>query len=412
MIVYETIKKDKQIWKFSAYGFLKNLKFFEPYLIIFLLGNQINLLEIGFLFSIREAIMYLFEVPSGIIADYFGKKKELYMCFSFYIVAFVFFFFTSSFFIAALGMVFYGLGEAFRSGTHKAMIYSYLEDKGWKEHKTYVYGRTRSFSLLGSAISSVLAIVLILNVPSSRYIFLASILPYILDLMLIMSYPKSLDGGTGHISQSFMSLMKSHLVEILSQKNLRKILIGTACFEGVFKSIKDYIQPILEVMILSSGVVFITSLSEDQNLKVVLGIAYGVIYLMGSVASKKTYLLRERFSARAIMNVLFILMSLTIGLIAIAVKMNFKWGILFFFLMLYLLKDIRKPVFVDICDDYMEKHQRATALSVESQIKAMITIVLAPLLGGIAEYFGVSSMLFTASGMMLVAFMYIRLKKI
>jgi len=27
-------------------------------------------------------------------------------------------------------MIFFGLGEAFRSGTHKAMIYGYLEEKG------------------------------------------------------------------------------------------------------------------------------------------------------------------------------------------------------------------------------------------------------------------------------------------
>ena len=31
--------------------------------------------------------------------------------------------------MAALAMAFFGLGEAFRSGTHKAMIYTYLERK-------------------------------------------------------------------------------------------------------------------------------------------------------------------------------------------------------------------------------------------------------------------------------------------
>lgn len=31
--------------------------------------------------------------------------------------------------LISVGMLFFGLGEAFRSGTHKAMIYSYLEKK-------------------------------------------------------------------------------------------------------------------------------------------------------------------------------------------------------------------------------------------------------------------------------------------
>ena len=84
MQVYNSIKKDHQIWKFSAYGFLKNLRFFEPYLLIFLIGNGLSLFQIGILYGIREAITYIFEVPSGIIADYFGRKQELYMCFTFY----------------------------------------------------------------------------------------------------------------------------------------------------------------------------------------------------------------------------------------------------------------------------------------------------------------------------------------
>ena len=44
-------------------------------------------------------------------------------------------------------MVFFGFGEAFRSGTHKAMIMAYLDKKDIKDSKSKVYGKTRSFSL-------------------------------------------------------------------------------------------------------------------------------------------------------------------------------------------------------------------------------------------------------------------------
>lgn len=72
-----------QIKKFSAYGFLKNLKFFEPYLVIYLLGSGYSLFQIGLLYSIREMITYIFEVPSGIIADYYGRKKNFICVFHF-----------------------------------------------------------------------------------------------------------------------------------------------------------------------------------------------------------------------------------------------------------------------------------------------------------------------------------------
>lgn len=88
---YLDIKEDKLIWKFCFYGFFKNLKFFEPYLFIYLLSKDLSFLEIGILYSIREAFKYIFEVPSGIIADNYGKRNELMTCFLFYIASFVFF---------------------------------------------------------------------------------------------------------------------------------------------------------------------------------------------------------------------------------------------------------------------------------------------------------------------------------
>ncbi len=96
--VYREIKKDKQVWKFCFYGFLKNLKFFEPYLLIYLINLGMSLFNIGILYAIREAVVYIFEVPSGIIADTYGKKKELMICFTFYVISFAFFFIANNFF--------------------------------------------------------------------------------------------------------------------------------------------------------------------------------------------------------------------------------------------------------------------------------------------------------------------------
>ncbi len=72
-VLKKEICKDLQIKKFCMYGFFKNLKFFEPYLIIFLISHQITLLQVGILIAIREVVVNLFEIPSGIIADFLGR---------------------------------------------------------------------------------------------------------------------------------------------------------------------------------------------------------------------------------------------------------------------------------------------------------------------------------------------------
>jgi MFS family permease len=150
------IKKDKNIKKFGFYGLLKNLKFFEPFLYIFFLSLGFSYFQIGSLISIREITKNILEVPSGIFADNYGRKKSLQICFVLYIFSFILFYYGSLYSIIALAMILFGIGEAFRSGTHKAIIFLYLDQNNIPEKKTEVYGRTKSYSLIGSAISAVI----------------------------------------------------------------------------------------------------------------------------------------------------------------------------------------------------------------------------------------------------------------
>lgn len=404
--MYE-IKNDLQVKKFSAYGFLKNLKFFEPYLIIFLLDMNINLFQIGILFAVKEVIIYIFEVPSGIIADAYGRKNELIMCFVFYMISFVFFFLTRNFLLAALAMVFFGLGEAFRSGTHKAMIYTYLENHNLSSYKAQVYGRTRSFSLIGSAISAVLAVILILVVPSSKYIFLISILPYILDMLLILSYPNELNGPMIKTHSNFFKMMISQIKNIVSYKELRWLLIRSASFEGVFKSIKDYIQPILSSILLVSGISIFSGLSTDDQLKILLGISYGLIYLVGAFASRKAHLLKKFKASSEILLIIQIVLMANCLLMYPVIKESWTLLIVPLFLLMYVLRDIRKPLFLEVIDDHMDSSKRATVLSVESQLKALLTIILSPTVGFIAENYSVGiAFIFLAGFLLFVNIMY------
>ncbi len=48
------IKKDSMYYRFCLYGFLKNQRFFDPFIILFFREMGMSFLEIGTLFSIRE----------------------------------------------------------------------------------------------------------------------------------------------------------------------------------------------------------------------------------------------------------------------------------------------------------------------------------------------------------------------
>ena len=75
--IHSEIRSDRLIRKFCAYGFLKNLNFFEPYLLIFLMGKGISLFEAAISFSkdliqpILEAIILgsCFVVPASLSGE-------------------------------------------------------------------------------------------------------------------------------------------------------------------------------------------------------------------------------------------------------------------------------------------------------------------------------------------------------
>ena len=45
-----TFRKDKQFYRFAAYGFLKNLRFFDPFIILYFREMGFSFLEIGTLY--------------------------------------------------------------------------------------------------------------------------------------------------------------------------------------------------------------------------------------------------------------------------------------------------------------------------------------------------------------------------
>jgi MFS family permease len=391
MEVYESIKKDKQVWKFCFYGLLKNLEFFEPYLLIYLLATGLTFFQVGILYAIREAMIYVFEVPSGIFADHYGKKRELMICFVFYMISFVVFFIGVNFYVLSIAMIFYGLGEAFRSGTHKAMIYSYLEQKGWFEHKNFAYGRTRAYSLIGSSVSAFLSIIFILKLPGVRWIFLLSIIPFLLDFLLIWSYPDSLDERRESklTMKKFLSDSVTQVKTVFGNRLLTKILISSALYDGIFKTIKDYIQPILKITILAVAASNLGSLNPESKVKVYLGIVYGTIYIFSSAASKNVYRLNKFKSSDKLMSITFDIASLLAILLFFSIKNNLTPAVIAIYFVLYVLKDARRPIVVDVCGDHMNKHQRATVMSIDSQLTSLFTIILAPLLGWLGDRFSI-----------------------
>ncbi len=380
----ENAKYKNQINKFGFYGFLKNLRFFEPYLLYYLtIISGLTLFQVGILFSIREIIIYLFEIPSGVIADRYGKKTELVFCFIFYILSFSVFFVATEYYMFIIGMALFGFGEAFRSGTHKAMIMQYLDKNSITTTKSKIYGQTRSMSLLGSMTMSIISIVFIIWLPEIRYLFLLSIIPYIMDMVLIMSYPKYMNKSEAK-QFKLKEFLKENYLSVkyaLTNKPVRKLLLEASSYQAAFKSIKDYIQPIL--ISITMGVIIFTGFTLEDNLKIYIGLIYAVIYFVSSIASRNAHYVVKKFDNKKTINAMWGLSGIIMIVLAFFLKSIFM--VFAIFLILYILLNIRRPLMVEQVGDTADPAKRASVLSVESQITSLLVAIFAPILGYIAD---------------------------
>ncbi len=386
------LKNDSMFPRFAAYGFLKNLRFFDPFIILIFREAGLSFLQIGLLYAIRDIATNILEIPTGVFADSFGRRKSMVMAFISYLISFFVFYFFATFHIYALAMVLFAFGEAFRSGTHKALILEHLKMTGREDIKVAYYGRTRSFSQLGSAVNALIAAGLVFYTGKYRIMFLASTIPYSLDLLNLLAYPKALDGDLKSVPfKNIWSQTKSTLRDfsgIFTNKLALRSLLNSSVNGGSFKATKDYLQPILESFALA--VPFLISASEMQRGATMIGVVYFVIYLFTSYASRNAANFSERFSSlgRAI-NISFLLGAGLLFVAGVATWANIIGLSIITFLAFYVLRSLRRPMDVGYISDQIESKIMASGLSAEAQLTTILTAIFAPLLGYLTDSFGV-----------------------
>ncbi len=384
------INKNLQYYKFCLYGFFKNLRFFDAFLILFFLSEDLTYVQIGVLYSVKEIIMVIAEIPGGVIADAMGRKKIMVLSFITYIGSFLIFYFAGSFFAFMLAMVVFSLGDSFRTGVHKAMIYHYLKVHGKEDQKVNYYGHTRSWSQTGTAISSLVAGFLVLYTDSYRIIYLASIVPYILDLLLLMSYPSYLDGekhsfAPKRIIIEFKTVIKDFWDSLKSWRMI-KTMTNTSLYTGYYRAIKDYYQPLLKSLALALPVM--ASLNEKDRVAIIVGIFYFLAYILTALASRNSGVFVDLFKNPFKPMNLTLIAGFTVGLIAgIFFISGWVLAAVIVFILILVIENLRKPIGVALVAELSNEKAYATVLSTTSQAKSLFSALLALIIGVLAEYF-------------------------
>jgi len=259
------------------------------------------------------------------------------------------------------------------------------------------YGRTRSWSQLGLALSSLAAGILVFASGGYDSIFLFSTVPYAINFFLILSYPRDLDNKSGTTNKGKREKLKEVAVgtyRALSDRKVLQIINLTALHTAYLKAIKDYIQPVLVALVITLPL--FKQYNTSQRSALLIGVVYFLIYVLTSIASASAGRIKPGVG-------LFIpMVTLIAGLVAGAagggmLKAGFPLLTVFFFLVVHLVENLRKPLMTGYLSEKVDSTILTSVLSVQSQVKTIITALLALIFGFLAEKRGVGEALFYVS---------------
>ncbi len=371
------------IFRFSLYGFLKNQRYFEPFMMLFLLGGGNSFASVGLLIGFREFCINATNIPAGAIADLYGRRRCMLVSYLAYMIAFLCFgLCPNRLLYLFIAVFFFGIGEAFREGTHKSMIFTWLRLNGRMEEKTRVYGYTRSWSKIGSAVSIPIATAIAYYTNNLNALFLAALIPYSIGFISLFTYPKELDGrpeGEASVKRVFVHMWQT-LRDSARISGLRRLMVESMGFEGFFDVIKDYIQPMLKTMVL--GIPLLLALGDDKRGTLLIGAVYFVFHLGSAWSSRKAHRLSTRFGGEdSASRFMWRCMTLIYLAMLPCLALEFYYPVVALFFLLFLMQSAWRPLLISRFDAYSPETHGTSILSVESQSQAFAKMLFAPALG-------------------------------
>ncbi|MBN1885146.1 MAG: MFS transporter [Candidatus Krumholzibacteriota bacterium] len=370
------------IKRFSLYGFLKNQRYFEPFIVLYFLELGLSFTEIGLLVAFREICINLIEVPSGALADIWGRRRCMVVSFAAYIFSFALFAAARSFAGLFPPLFLFAAGEAFRTGTHKAIIFTWLRLEGRTPEKARVYGYTRSWSKIGSAVSIVFATLFVFFARDYRIVFLLSIPPYAVGIVNFLLYPAALDGRAA--SAPAPGDVWRHLARTIhrtaAEKPLRRLVAESMGFEGIFRAVKDFIQPLIASAALALPLA--AGLDDTRRTALLVGLVYVVLHLGSAAASRRAHVMAERAGGEERASRLLWRNALVLyAALAAFLYAGVTAAAVVLFVFLHLLQNVWRPLLVSRFDAFADERSGATVLSIENQAKTISTMLVAPAVG-------------------------------
>lgn len=368
------------IWKIQAlkavYGFL----LLTPIIVLFWRENGLSMTEIMILQSLYSAAVILLEVPSGYVADVFGRRKTLLASGTAATAGMIGYSLGHNFVDFLIAELIWAFGMAFLSGADTALLYDSLAELGEEAQYKKHWGRANYYYLLSAAAASLLGG--FIGDFNLRWPLFAQI--PIIALLIPLSYSLKEPDHHKDISKDERATIREIIKgSIVDRPELRWLMIYGALITATLQAGFWLYQPYFEL----------TGLDVAY-----FGVIFAAFNVISAGSSKYAYLIEEKIGKTVS---LILLMVLTVASFFLLSKITVIFGFTFIFLQ-QLVRGFSKPVISDYVNELISSDRRSTILSTQSLISRGLQALGFPLVGWISDAYSIGHA-FGAIGITLLA---------
>ena len=355
-------KLKKQLYSILAISGLNAFQLAGASWIALLAARGFSLIEIGIAESCFHITSLLFEIPSGVISDVFGRKKSMILSQCMFILSALLMAFSTNLTSVCLSLIFNALGYNFASGAREALTYDSLKQFGYEDRYMEVSAFDLSIYYFGKS-SAVLCIGLALAIVYRKAYLLDAFLNIGCLILSLQLTEIRLEAGQfeGRIIDRIRTCFKESIVFIMHNERT----IGLMLWNGLIGCIA-----ILTVFFLQAR---LTACGVPNTL---LGPALFVVAL-GGVIGPHLVIKVKHFSYPVLSSIciLGVLFGMVCGMGTFPLMMCIGG------FMSNLCDNLLQIRTDTILNSRFHSSQRATMNSVVSQTFSILMIVLAPIAG-------------------------------
>lgn len=334
--------------------------------ILFFIQNGLSLLQIGLLVSIFHGTSLLCEIPSGMLADRFSYKTNLYLARLSSIGSSILILFgQGNFWIYAIAMMVNAWSYNFDSGTSTAFLFDSAVEAGQKDRYLQISSFLSGVAEVTRTLGTVVAGFLIHGALAWTYYIAIGLSLISILLIFLMKEPESKSDERSHLTlKRILEVVKQEWQEkpVLFYWMLTYQLVGTIMCMFYFY----YQQKISDLA------------SWQVSLIMLIGSGFNLlaVYLASQIGKK--------WNSNQVFPILVALTGLALFLVGAKTP--------FAYLSVYLLTNalyaVYQPIYYNDLQAYLPSSVRATMLSINSMMFSLSMIVIFPLTGWFIDSFG------------------------